>query len=73
MDYTSDLTDTQQFWLGVARADEDVEGQSAAVRIAQDTGHISSREATEKLVLIRQQHLDEIVRLRNRYLANKGS
>ena len=67
-----DLTDTQEFWMGVARADTDVEEQCAAVRIAQDTGRISNSEASEKLVLIRENHLTEVQRLRGRYLAAKS-
>lgn len=72
LDDAPDLTDTQQFWLGVARADTDVEEQSASVRIAQETGRISNSEASEKLVIIRQNHYDEVVRLRDRYLDAKG-
>jgi len=70
---TPDLTDTAELILGISRADEDAQGQTAAVRDAQNRGHISGREVAEKLVLIREWHLAEIVRLRNRYDAAKAA
>jgi len=69
-DFTDDLTDTQQFWLGIARADQDLEEQTAAIRIAQDREQepISSHEAADKLVMVREHHYAEILRLRDRFL-----
>lgn len=65
---TSDLSPSQLFTLGVARADQDLEEQLAAVRISESAGRIDAREAADKRLMILVNHREEIARLRAKYL-----
>jgi hypothetical protein len=54
--------------LGIQRADAELEGQLAAIRAAEDTGHITVREAADKRIVAMENHLAECRRLRRAYL-----
>ena len=55
--------------IGIQRADTQLEGQLGAIRVAEDAGHISVREAADKRIVAMEHHLAECRRLREQYLS----
>jgi hypothetical protein len=54
---------------GIRRADAELEGQLAAIRTAEDAGHITVRDAADKRIVAMEHHLAECRRLRETYLS----
>jgi len=64
----SDLSPEQLFVLGIERAERDLAEMTAAIRVAEDAGHISHTEAADKRIGALVAYREELARLRARYL-----
>ena len=62
-------SDTEMYRAGIRRADAELEGQLAAIRTAEDAGHITVRDAADKRIVAMEHHLAECRRLRGTYLS----